>query len=279
MTEFYATLEANRKWIAGGILVALLVWESLVPFFPFFVHRLRKRAVHLTWNVLLGALNAVIIALVFVKAWSWAADFAADQHFGILHWFDGLPVWAGAVLAVLLFDIWTYWWHRMNHRVPFFWRFHKVHHSDPHMDVTTANRFHFGEIILSSILRVPVILLIGAELWHLALYEAILFPIVQFHHANVAVGPWMDRLLRVFITTPEMHKVHHSRWQPETDSNYTSLLSVWDRVFRSFRLRKDPHEISFGLDGYDVPSKQNLWGLLRTPIGNKRHPKRNTEGD
>jgi len=162
----------------------------------------------------------------------------------------------------------------MNHRVPFLWRFHKVHHSDPHMDVSTANRFHFGEIILSSILRIPVILLLGAELWHLALYEAILYPVVQFHHANIGVGRRLDRFLRLFITTPEMHKAHHSRWQPETDSNYTSLLSIWDRVFRSFRLRKDPHEIQLGLDGYDEPQKQTLWGLLRTPLGKSDLPER-----
>jgi sterol desaturase/sphingolipid hydroxylase (fatty acid hydroxylase superfamily) len=206
-----------------------------------------------------------------VKTWSWAADLAVEKNFGVLHWLgDGIPTWAGAIVAVLLFDIWTYGWHRMNHRVPFFWRFHKVHHSDPNMDVTTANRFHFGEIILSSMLRVPVLILIGADLWHLALYEAILFPVVQFHHANVSIGPWMDRFLRLFITTPEMHKVHHSRWQPETDSNYTSLLSVWDRVFRSFRLRKDPHEISFGLDGYDSPDKQHAWGMLRTPVERRK---------
>jgi len=271
MDEIHSVIEGNRRWIAGGVLVALLVWESLVPFFPFFVRHFRKRAIHFSWNILLGVINAVIIGLLFVKAWSWATDFAAQHQFGVLHWLGGeLPSWAIAVVAVLLFDFWTYWWHRLNHQVPFFWLFHKVHHSDPHMDVTTANRFHFGEIILSSVLRVPVLILIGADLWHLALYEAVLFPIVQFHHANISVGARLDKLLRLFIATPEMHKVHHSRYQPETDSNYTSLLSIWDRVFGSFRLRKNFGEISFGLDGLDAPEKQHMWGLLRTPLDRSR---------
>ena len=171
------------------------------------------------------------------------------------------------VIAILMFDLFTYWFHRLSHRIPFLWRFHRVHHSDPHMDVTTANRFHLGEVMISSVLRIPLIALAGVELWHLALYELLMFSIVQFHHANIALPGALDRLLRVFIVTPAMHKVHHSRIQKETDSNYTSLFSFWDRVFGSFKIRKpeDLGKIQLGLDGYDCTDKQRLIGLLKTP--------------
>lgn len=177
------------------------------------------------------------------------------------------------IVAILLLDFWTYWWHRLNHRIPFLWRFHSVHHTDPKMDVTTASRFHFGEIILSSILRIPVLLLIGAEIWQLAIYEAMLFAVVQFHHANIVLPDWLDRFLRIVIVTPAMHKIHHSRIQKETDSNYTSLFSWSDRVFGSFRLREgqeDMRGINFGLDDHDSAEKQSVWGMLKTPFDSRR---------
>ena len=134
------------------------------------------------------------------------------------------------------------------------------------MDVTTANRFHIGEIALSSVLRVPVIALLGLQLWELALYELAMFTVVQLHHANIAFPVWLDRTLRVIIVTPFMHKVHHSRWQPETDSNYSSLFSFWDRLIGSYRLRDDPRTLRFGLDEFNRPEDHTLTGLLATPL-------------
>ena len=147
-----------------------------------------------------------------------------------------------------------------------------MHHSDPLMDVTTANRFHTGEIVLSSLLRVLVLALIGASLGELALFESIMFANTQIHHANIGFSEKVDRFMRIFLTSPAMHKVHHSRLQPETDSNYTALLSVWDRLFGSFRLRADPHEIQFGLDDTDKPDQQSLPGLLKMPAAKPNKP-------
>ena len=264
MNEIADAINIHRRWIALSVLCALLIWESLAPFFDFFVRKTKRRLVHGVTNVSLAVINTLLIVVVFLGTWTWASIVAEEHGWGLLHWID-LTAWQEALIAILLFDIFTYWFHRMSHRIPFLWRFHRVHHSDPQMDVTTANRFHFGEIIISSVLRIAVILLIGAQLWHLALYEAIMFPIVQFHHANIVLPPRLDRFLRLFIATPAMHKVHHSRLQPETDSNYTSLLSIWDRMFRSFKTRRDLHAINLGLEGYDAGAKQNLIGLLKTP--------------
>ena len=264
MDLFAQTLQETRGWLALGVLSALLVWESVCPFLPLFRGGLRERLNHGILNLLLWAINAAMIAVLFATLWAWAARTAEVHRIGLLQWIPG-PGWGKAVLAIVVFDLWTYCWHRMNHRVRFLWRFHRVHHSDGRMDVTTANRFHIGEIALSSLLRIPIILVLGAPLWHLALYELLMFPVVQFHHANVALPKRLDGLMSFLIVTPAMHKVHHSRHRPETDSNYTAFLSLWDRLFHSFRDRPDPENIRFGLESRAAADADTLWGMMKAP--------------
>ncbi|HVJ58786.1 MAG TPA: sterol desaturase family protein, partial [Terrimicrobiaceae bacterium] len=145
------------------MLVVLLVWESSTPFALYSVRDSADRFRHGLKNLVLGVLNAVVIGLVFVGLWWAAAESAQFHNFGLLNWWP-LPGWARLLGAFLLFDAWMYFWHRLNHRIPFLWRFHRTHHSDPRLDVTTASRFHVGEIILSSLLRIPVIALLQIEI-------------------------------------------------------------------------------------------------------------------
>ena len=265
MADLMTELSRIRSVSSLTLLVLLLAWESLVPFFTYFAGNSGERGRHGLKNVVLGVLNALLTGLGFATLWLATTQWAQAHEFGLLNWLP-LPGWARLAGAFLLFDTWMYWWHRLNHRIPFLWRFHRTHHSDPKMDVTTANRFHIGEIALSSVLRVPVIALLGLQLWELALYELAMFTVVQLHHANVALPAWLDRALRLIIVTPFMHKVHHSRWQPETDSNYSSLFSFWDRLFRTFRLRDDPRTLRFGLQEFDGQKNHTLAGLLATPL-------------
>ncbi|HBJ84012.1 MAG TPA: sterol desaturase family protein [Verrucomicrobiales bacterium] len=258
-----------KPYFAFGLLALLLLWEMASPFLVF--PKGRARLVHGLRNVLLGVGNGLFTAFAFAGLWWFSAETSAKHGIGLLHWLSWSAVTEG-ILAVLLLDLWTYVWHRLNHHLPFLWRFHRVHHSDPHMDVTTANRFHIGEIVLSSVLRIPLIFLLGIQIEQLALYEALMFAVVQFHHANISLGSRGDRVLSWFIVTPFMHKVHHSRWQPETDSNYASLLSVWDRVFRSFRHSKDPASLRLGLDEFSDARSQTLAGMLTTPLASKPRP-------
>lgn len=276
MEAILQRISESGAWVSVVILLLLLIWEGYAPFFSFFRQQMKKRAHHALRNFVLTIFNALMTSLLFIGLWKWAADYTAYKQLGLLNLF-ALPVWAKALAAVLLFDFWTYWWHRFNHEIPFLWRFHRVHHSDPQMDVTTANRFHIGEIFMSNTIRIALIILFGAEFWHIALYQALMFPVVQFHHANIGLSPKLDRCLRIFFVTPHMHKVHHSRYHKETDSNYTSMLSVWDRLFGSFRLNKDPHSIQFGLKHFDGDEKQSVLGMLATPAG-KNPPAPKPEG-
>ena len=245
-------LGANLNWqavVAVGCLVALFAWETAQPYFELFgrgTARWPARGRHAVLNLALGALNLLVMAVGFSAAWLIVTQWTASHRFGLLPSLDLEPA-GRAIVAVLLLDAWTYAWHRLNHRVPFLWRFHRLHHADCAMDVTTASRFHTGEIILSSILRLPVLALIGCRIEELALYEVLMFTVVQFHHANIGLPEWLDRRLRAVIVTPSLHKIHHSLIRAECDSNYSSLFSWWDRIFRTQKTTRDQRRIVFGV--------------------------------
>ena len=192
-------------------------------------------------------------------------EYARASGFGLLR-LAGLRDVSLVLTSFLVFDCWTYWWHRINHRVPFLWRFHRMHHSDPDVDVTTAGRFHVGEIVFSSSIRILFIPLFGFPIEAVVLYDFVQLPVIAFHHANISVSAGIDRALRMVLVTPFMHKVHHSRLREETDSNYSSILSVWDRIFGSFVEKEKYTTITFGLTGFDSDRTQSLPGLLRTPL-------------
>ncbi|MCB1159366.1 MAG: sterol desaturase family protein, partial [Leptospiraceae bacterium] len=145
-------------------------------------------------------------------------------------------VYIYSIIAFLGFDMWMYFWHRLNHEFSFFWKFHSVHHSDPEMDVTSAYRFHFGELIFSDLLRIPILLLLGFSKTELLYYNAFLGINILIHHSNIAFPEKIDKFYRVFLASPEMHKVHHSEVIKEANTNYGSLLSIWDRLFHTFHL-------------------------------------------
>ncbi|MBL4743761.1 MAG: sterol desaturase family protein [Cycloclasticus sp.] len=255
--------------IVGTVLALLWVMEALYPMFKFKGGRLK----HDASNIAMGVLNAVLAGFIFAGLVLSVTIWASDNNVGLLNWLEFGPV-TEVLLGLLIFDCWQYWWHRINHLVPFFWRFHAVHHSDAAMDASSAVRFHTVEIMFSSIIRLLILPLIGLSIEHLLIYELFLLPVILFHHSNIAVPAKLDKVLRTFIVTPRIHWVHHSHIQKETDSNYASLLSVWDRLFGSYCLRDDPQNIRLGLgDKFDETPWNSFVGLLKQPF-NKRLYKR-----
>lgn len=243
-------ISSLRGSLSLVVLAAFICWETAQPFIVQFSRDRsgwRERGLHAVRNLGLGLFNGAVSAAIFVGLWVGVTNWAETERFGLLHWL-ALPPGTRGILAFVLLDLWTYSWHRLNHQVPFLWRFHRLHHADRTMDVTTASRFHFMEIALSSLLRVPLLALLGAGLEELAIYEVVLFAVVQFQHANVGLPEWLDRALRGFIVTPHLHKVHHSVVRAEADSNYSSLFTWWDRLFRTFRLSPEPQRIVFGVE-------------------------------
>lgn len=243
--------------IVGGVLFWLL--EGRVPFFS----EQKRRGRHAKLNLSIAGLNLLIllpsgIFMAFMLGWS--KNFWPGV--GVL----GLHPVAEAIVIVLLIDLWMYAWHRINHETDFFWRFHSVHHSDAALDVTTSWRFHYMEILFSELLRLPLFMLMGAGIEHLLLYSLLMTPVIEFHHSNVSIPPALERMARLIVPTPMMHRLHHSTLRSEHDSNYGSMLSVWDRLFGSFLIKKSLDDLRIGLDHESDPDKQQLPALLKRPF-------------
>lgn len=256
------------------LLVCFWTWETWHPFFVWQSNRLR----HATHNLVLAGFNILILAVSFGTLTVLVAGWTTTHEVGLLNSL-GLAESIKFFLALLLLDAWMYVWHRANHVIPLLWRFHRMHHSDNRMDVTTATRFHLGEHLGANVLRLGLIPVLGLAIWPIVVYELLVLANTQFHHSNISLGRW-DRFLRLVIVTPDMHKIHHSRWQPETDSNYSTVLSIWDRIARSFRMRPDPKTLDFGLHDFDDPKWHTFWGMLKTPfVSSQKAPRAGSVGD
>jgi sterol desaturase/sphingolipid hydroxylase (fatty acid hydroxylase superfamily)/rhodanese-related sulfurtransferase len=259
-----AARQRVRMALSFALLVMFLVWESFAPMNDWFKGRGQARLEHGFRNIVVGLLNTIVVAVLFVQAWLWASNWAHDHRFGLLNWIS-LPTWSRFPAALLILDGWMYAWHRLNHGIPFLWRFHRVHHAERFLDVTSATRFHLGEISLSALIRIPLIFAFGIRFSDIVIYESLLFAVVQFHHANIRLPVAVENVLSKIIVTPNIHRVHHSRWQPETDSNFSSLLSFWDRTFGTKRVCADLQKIELGLDEFG-PEHDNLAGIMEAPL-------------
>jgi sterol desaturase/sphingolipid hydroxylase (fatty acid hydroxylase superfamily) len=253
------TLCNAKTALTLGLFLLFWGWETLAPFFDASRGRLR----HALRNLTIALLNTVILVLVFGSATILLSEWAALHAYGLLHLAGFDWPWR-LIVALLVLDLWMYVWHRLNHALPILWRFHRMHHSDPAMDVTTATRFHLGEHVLGMAPKLALIPLIGLEAWQIILYESLVVAITFFHHANISLGR-LDRVLRLVIVSPDFHKLHHSRWQPETDSNFSTVFSFWDRLAGTFRMRTDVGTIEFGLEEIAEEKWQTVGGMLRTP--------------
>lgn len=207
-----------------------------------------------------------VLRLVLIPAEIAVAYWASQHEFGLLYLFS-MSSWLHGILAFLLLDYLLYVWHWLNHQIPFLWRFHNVHHNDLDLGVTTAFRFHFGEMLLSAFFRVAGVLLIGAGPVAVLIYEVAFEASVAFHHSNWRLPIRLERPLNWFIVTPRMHGIHHSIVQRETNSNYSNLFTIWDRLHRTIRLNVRQDEVVVGVPGYQTDGHdQTLLGLLTLPF-------------
>lgn len=242
------------------VIGCAVLWslESLLPLFRFRDRRLRRALPNIGLTVLLLLTN---LALSFAAAA--VANFAISHRVGLLFLLE-LPVWANVLAGIAALDFFAYIAHVLLHKTPLAWRFHRVHHSEEEVDVTTAFRQHPGESVWRVLWQLPAIVLFGLPLWMVVVYLTISAANAQLEHANVRVPEPLDRLLRLLVVTPNMHKVHHSRLQPETDSNYANIFSVWDRLFGTYTSGIDFGALRYGLD--DADDRATFAGLLRMPF-------------
>jgi sterol desaturase/sphingolipid hydroxylase (fatty acid hydroxylase superfamily) len=215
-------------------------------------------------NLALWLVNTVLSPLVVLPLTVWAAGQGTSEgglDLGLRPaWWSGA---SGLVADLLLLDVLIYWWHRANHRVPFLWRFHAVHHLDGFLDTTSALRFHFGEVLLSALARAAVIVALGIPLASVLAFEALLLVATIFHHSNLRLPAPLERALAAVIVTPSIHWVHHHAVRRDTDSNYATILSLWDPLFRSRSAMRRAPDMKIGVEGQ---GEESLAALLIRPF-------------
>ena len=268
MDNFIAANEAAiRLGVFFGVFVVMAVWELLAPRRPL----TQSKPARWLNNIALVVLNTIVVRIVFPTAAVGIAAYATEQQWGLFNLID-IPAWIAVACSVVLLDGVIYLQHIMFHAVPAFWRLHRVHHADMDFDVTTGSRFHTIEILLSMLIKFAVIILLGPPLVAVVIFEVLLNATAMFNHSNVRLPLPLDRLVRLFIVTPDMHRVHHSHLAHETNSNFGFNLSLWDRLFGTYRAQPDDgHDnMTIGIDTFrDSAQCIRLHRLLLMPFTGK----------
>ena len=265
MEEF---ILANEKYVRMGFFFGMLIliglWEVVAP----------KRALTVSktvrWvnNLGLVFFNSFIVRILFPAAAVGVAHFANQQGWGLFNYFV-MPFWFSVAASIIIMDFVIYIQHVMVHAIPVLWRLHRVHHADLDYDVTTGSRFHTIEIILSMLIKFATILLLGPPVIAVIVFEIILNATAMFNHGNIGLPKTLDKIVRWFLVTPDMHRVHHSVEDDEANSNFGFSLPWWDRLFGTYRDQPRGGHIAMtiGINKFREP-KQVSWlpGMLALPF-------------
>lgn len=254
-----------RFTIFISVFLAMLILERFISRHPAVDSKPRRLGI----NLGLTGLNTLLAKLVFGAAAVGAAEIAGSRGWGLLNMLDW-PEEVELVLAVIILDFAIYLQHVIVHKVPFFWRFHVVHHSDLDLDVSSGLRFHPIEILASMLYKIGIVYLLGPAPLAVFVFEVILNGMALFSHSNITLPDKMDRLCRSLIVTPDMHRIHHSVEVRETNSNYGFNLSSWDRMLGTYTreaLKAQP-EIVIGLETFRRPEEVTFKNLLIMPLQN-----------
>jgi sterol desaturase/sphingolipid hydroxylase (fatty acid hydroxylase superfamily) len=255
---------AARLAVFVGVFLALAAVELALPKRKLSVSKGRRWLTNLGIAGIDTLVLRIMAALAVPVAAVAAAFFAKEQGLGLLNQV-GWPYWLKVAIALLVLDLAIWLQHLASHNIPIFWRLHQVHHADRDIDVTTAVRFHPVEIALSMLWKIVVVVPLGASPFAVFLFEVILNACAMFNHANIALPAWLDRGLRIFIVTPDMHRVHHSVLRSEHDRNFGFNLSLWDRLFRTYRAEPEAGQqgMTIGLTPYQSEAPTRFgWSLL-----------------
>lgn len=234
--------------VVGAWFALLAAGERLAPA----AKRPRgSEAPRLARNLGLWAANTLMNPFITVPVGAAAAAFPLWAR-------PDWPIWVALPLDLLLLDLWTYFWHRANHEWPLLWRFHRVHHLDEFLDTTSAVRFHPGEVLLSALARAPLIVAADIPFASIAVFDTLVLLAALFHHSNQRLPVWFERALRLVVVTPSHHWVHHHAVRADTNSNYGTLLTLWDSLFRSWSPTRRTPEMRIGVEGESDASPSAL---------------------
>jgi sterol desaturase/sphingolipid hydroxylase (fatty acid hydroxylase superfamily) len=265
MPEFAPTFETIIGVVVASVFVALLIFETRFSL----RQPKRPKAQRFVINVGVSALalgtGAYIVGPIAFRL----SEQSSETSFGLLRLVP-LPYAAEFVAGFLLMDLTFYYWHRANHSIPLFWRFHNVHHVDPDLDVSTSFRFHFGEVLYSVGFRALQVYLLGISLFTYLVYELVFQCATMFHHSNVRLPITVERWLNQIVVTPRMHGIHHSIVKDETNSNYSVIFRWWDLMHGTLKLNVNQSDVVIGVPAYLGPEDNKFWNLLVQPFRKQR---------
>lgn len=270
MNEFiayFSTIPSSHRSLilVGGITIFWLI-ENAFPLFDFQYRKWQHAGINFFFTLTTIVINFVLAFLLIATS-----NWVVQHQFGLLQWLPDWNPWLDAIIGLLLMDFFgAYLVHWIEHKVPVLWRFHLIHHTDTWIDTTSANRHHPGESVIRFAFTTLGVLIVGAPMWLVFLYQTLSVVATQFNHANISWPKKIDTLLSWLIVSPDMHKVHHHYKLPYTDSNYGNIFSVWDRIFGTFKTLPNT-EIVYGIDTHLEPQEHNhLRNLLGIPFQAKR---------
>ena len=250
--NYFSDLLFSKSAIVALAFILLFVLEYKFP-----VAAARNSLVRWGRNLSLATISIVASPLIVLPISHWAGQHAIEWR---PQWWSG---WIGLGVDLIILDCWIYVWHRLNHVVPFLWRFHVVHHLDETLDVTSGLRFHFGEVVLSSLVRSTVIFMLAVPFNTVIIFETCVALAALFHHSNLKLPKWFEQPLSWLIVTPAIHWVHHHALRTDTDSNYATVLSIWDRIFLSRSATARTTVMKIGVEGL---AEQSLLRLILRPF-------------
>jgi len=239
------------------VSIAIIFILTFEIFFPKEKIKYKEKITIISKNIFFWLVNIGITPIIILPITIYATQFEIHSLFK----FDNLII--SFLFHLIIVDVFLYWWHRLNHEIPFLWRFHHVHHLDETLDISSGVRFHFGEVILSALVRSLLIILFNISLVNLLLIEAIILISSIFHHSNINLPKQLEKALSFVIVTPSIHWVHHHKRQSETDANYSTIFSWWDQIFNSKSNFIRKVGMPIGVQG---DSEQNLFNLILRPI-------------
>ena len=267
--DYFRTIPSAHRTVmlVGGIAFFWIV-EAALPLFSFKNNKLKHAGVNIFFTITTILVNFPM-AFILVKS----SDWAITNNFGILQLLPQMPIWLYTISGLLLLDLIGAWFvHWTEHRVKWMWRFHLIHHTDRHVDTTSANRHHPGESVFRFIFTTMGVVITGAPMWMVFMYQAISVLLSQFNHANIVLPRKFDDVMSWIFVSPAMHHVHHHYVLPYTDTNFGNIFSVWDRLFGTFA-KLDADKIVYGIDTYMDPAENgNIGELLKIPFGQYRSP-------
>ena len=258
--QYFETIPSlHRTLILVGGITFFWILEGIIPITKFSYKKFRHAGPNLFFT-----LTTIIVNLFFAFLIVKTSDWVTASSFGAIHLFS-MPIWLQLIVGLLVMDlIGAYTIHWIEHKIIFMWRFHVIHHSDEKVDTTTALRHHPGESVFRATFTTLAVLLAGAPIWMVMLYQSVSAVLSQFNHANLKLPMWLDKIIRVVIVTPAMHRIHHHFERPQTDTNYGNVFSFWDRIFGTYH-DMPSEDIVFGLDVFEDET-QNLGKLLKIPL-------------